>query len=62
MEAIRKTKRIVQAGGSIGIFPEGNTTYNGQTATIQASTVKLIRMLKIPVIIINMKGFYLSFP
>ncbi len=62
METIRKTKRIVQAGGSIGIFPEGNTSYNGETTIIQKSTVKLIRMLKIPVIIINMKGFYLSYP
>ena len=62
METIRKTKRIVQEGGSIGIFPEGNTSINGETSTIQKSTVKLIRLLKLPVIIINTKGLYLTHP
>jgi len=62
METIRKTKRIVEQGGSIGIFPEGNTSYSGQTGIIQPATVKLIKLLKIPVIILNMKGLYLSYP
>ena len=62
METIRKTKRIVQQGGSIGIFPEGNTSYSGQTVQILPATVKLIKMLKIPVIIMNIKGMYLSYP
>jgi 1-acyl-sn-glycerol-3-phosphate acyltransferase len=62
METIRKTKRIVQEGGSIGIFPEGNTSINGETSTIQKSTVKLIKLLKLPVIIMNSKGFYLTHP
>ena len=62
METIRKTKRIVQQGGSIGIFPEGNTSYSGQTVQIMPATVKLIKMLKIPVIIMNIKGMYLSYP
>ncbi|WP_025724835.1 lysophospholipid acyltransferase family protein [Acholeplasma granularum] len=62
IETIRKVRRIVNEGGSIGIFPEGNTTYTGETSTIQKSTVKLIKMLKIPVIILNLKGLYLSFP
>jgi len=62
METIRKTKRIVQESGSIGIFPEGNTSLNGETSVIQKSTVKLIKLLKIPVIIMNTKGFYLTHP
>ena len=62
IETIRKTKRIVQEGGSIGIFPEGNTSINGETSKLQKSTVKLIRLLKLPVIIINTKGFYLTHP
>ena len=62
METIRKSKRIVNQGGSIGIFPEGNTTYSGENVYMTPATVKLIKMLKIPVIIINMKGLYLTFP
>lgn len=62
METIRKSKRIVDQGGSIGIYPEGNTNYSGITAQIMPSTVKLIKLLKIPVIILNTEGLYLSYP
>lgn len=62
INTIRKLKRIVKEGGSIGIFPEGNTTYDGITVTIHPSTAKLIKMLKLPVLILNTKGLYLTYP
>ncbi len=62
INTIRKIKRIVTEGGSIGIFPEGNTTYDGITATIHPSTAKLIKMIKLPVLILNTKGLYLTYP
>ncbi|MDD2574980.1 MAG: lysophospholipid acyltransferase family protein [Acholeplasmataceae bacterium] len=62
INTIRKLKRIVKEEGSIGIFPEGNTTYDGITATIHPSTAKLIKMLKLPVLILNTKGLYLTYP
>lgn len=59
---IKMIKRVTNEGGSIGVYPEGNTTYTGETAQINIAIVKLIKMLKLPVVIINTKGLYLSFP
>lgn len=59
---IRKARRIVSEGGSIGIYPEGNVTYTGRTVKIEKSTVKLIKLLKIPVIIFIKEGLFLSNP
>ena len=59
---IKKAKRIVSEGGSIGLFAEGNLTYNGATGTISPAIVKFIRALKIPIIIFISEGLYLSNP
>lgn len=59
---IRKIKKITRELGSIGIFPEGNTTYDGVTVSIPLSTAKLIKALKLPVIILNTKGMYFTNP
>src|SRR5690606_23551166 len=45
INAIRKARKIVKEGGSIGLYPEGNVTYDGKTAKINDSVVKLIRLL-----------------
>lgn len=59
---IRKARRIVSEGGSIAVYPEGNVSYDGAPVTINKSIIKLIRLLKIPVIIYNTEGLYLSDP
>ncbi len=60
--AIRKARKIVSEGGSIGVYPEGNLTYDGQTSQFGISVIKLIRLLKIPVIFFVTEGLYLSNP
>lgn len=62
INAIRKARKIVKEGGSIGLYPEGNVTYDGKTVKINESVVKLIRLLDIDVIIFTTKGLYLSDP
>jgi DNA-directed RNA polymerase subunit RPC12/RpoP len=54
--AIKKMLRIRNEGGSIGIFPEGNTEYIGRPNYINPSIVKLIRTLKLPIVFINSYG------
>lgn len=54
--AIRITKTVVNEGGTVSIFPEGNRTYSGKLGYVDYSIVKLIRMLKIPVITYNING------
>lgn len=59
---IRKAKTIVNEGGSIGVYPEGNVTYDGGPVTINKSIVKLVRFLKIDIIIFGTNGLYFSDP
>lgn len=44
------------------IFPEGDTTFFGETGYIEESTMKLIKKLEIDVITCNVRGGYLSKP
>lgn len=52
----------VKRGYPVVIFPEGNTTFHGDTKHIEYSTMKLAKKLKIDVITCNVKGGYLSKP
>ncbi|WP_163970237.1 lysophospholipid acyltransferase family protein [Oceanobacillus halotolerans] len=46
----------------IGIFPEGNRNWDGNTESFPATTAKLIKRLEIPVVIVTIKGGHLSHP
>ncbi len=62
LATIRDIKSIVKNGGSIGVFPEGNSTFSGRTMSIPKSTAKLVKLLKIPVLFYRFEGTYLSKP
>jgi len=62
MTAIQSLKKAVSLGHIVGMFPEGNQTWNGETADIIPATAKLVRLLKIPVIVPLLKGGYLTNP
>lgn len=55
---IREMRKVIDAGGSIALFPEGARTWSGTSLDIDPSIVKLIRLLKVPVITAKMKGAY----
>ncbi len=62
---IRTARELIGAvkrGYPICIFPEGNTTFNGETTYIEESTMKLIKKLKIDVVACRAQGGYLSKP
>lgn len=62
LSAVRKSKQIVNEGGSIGIYPEGNVSYDGAKTTINPSIVKLIKFLKIPLVFFMTEGLFFSNP
>jgi 1-acyl-sn-glycerol-3-phosphate acyltransferase len=62
LETIRNIMRIKQGKGIIGIFPEGRRSWDGHSLPLLYSTAKLIKLLKIPVVVILLKGAYLSRP
>ncbi len=60
--AVRGIIRAIKRGYPVLIFPEGNTTFYGETGYIELSTMKLIKKLGVDVITCNVKGGYLSRP
>ncbi len=62
METIRDIMRRVKKGYNIGIFPEGNSTFTGETMTITKATPKLVKLLKVPVIFYHIEGGYFTKP
>ena len=61
-ETIRDIKRIVKSGGSVCVFPEGNSTWHGKTMPMHPSIAKLAKLLRIPVIIYRIENGYLTKP
>lgn len=52
----KKHKRV------IGLFPEGNRNWDGNTEPLTPATAKLLKMLDVPVIIATISGGHLSHP
>ncbi len=55
---VRDLIGAVKRGYPILIFPEGDTTFYGETNYIEESTMKLIKKLEIDVITCNVRGGY----
>ena len=62
MSSIKNCLTIAKENGTICIFPEGNRTFNGKLGNVDYSIVKLVKLLKKSLIIVNIKGGYSSDP
>lgn len=62
MGSLRTLMDVRSCGGIIGIFPEGHTNWSGKTMEITPSTGKLLRLLRAPVVAVNIQGGYISEP
>ncbi|MCR5740958.1 MAG: 1-acyl-sn-glycerol-3-phosphate acyltransferase [Gammaproteobacteria bacterium] len=56
--AIKNMIKIRDEGASIVLSPEGNRTYVGKTEYINPTIAKLAKLLKLPILFINIHGFY----
>ncbi len=61
-ETIREILRIRRNAGVIGVFPEGQRTWDGVTLPLLPATAKLVKLLKVPVITARFKGAYFAHP
>ncbi len=59
---IKSIFNALSKGYPILIFPEGDTTFYGQTGYVEESTMKLIKKMNVDVIVCNVRGGYLSKP
>ena len=55
---IRTLCAAAKEGGTVALFPEGNRQWNDSCFYIDNSAVKLVRLLKLPVILYNFRGGY----
>ena len=58
LKAIKNCVKVAKEGGTIALFPEGNRTFHGKTLYFKPSIVKLIRLIKLPVVIMRVEGGY----
>jgi len=62
LDTVKNIMKIKEAGGIVGIFPEGQNTWDGHTMPMYFSTAKLAKLLRVPVITARISGAYLSKP
>ena len=58
LKAVKNCVRVVKEGGTIALAPEGNRTYSGKMVYVKPSIIKLLRVLKLPLAIFQIKGGY----
>ena len=62
MRSAMEMLRALRAGDCVGLFPEGNRSFNGVTCDIPAVTGKLVKSAGVPVITYRLEGGYLTQP
>ncbi len=62
LDTVKKIVAVKQTGGVIGLFPEGQSGWDGHSLPIIKATDKLVKSLKVPVIAAQIRGAYFSWP
>ncbi len=62
MGTIRKLLARKNDGKHIGVFPEGRRSWDGTTEPLYYATAKLIKLLKMPVVAVEIHGGNLAYP
>jgi 1-acyl-sn-glycerol-3-phosphate acyltransferase len=60
--AIKTTLKILESGSPVCLFPEGQTSWTGETQLIYMGLEKLVRRAKVPLVIFNLCGNFLVKP
>jgi len=62
LAVVKRMKSVLNEGGNVAIFPEGNASMNGGPSSIPEGMGRLIKFLNVPVKFISIQGLYLSSP
>ena len=58
LQTIRLISEAFKRGEVVGLFPEGTRTWDGEPVGFDEATAKLVKIFKVPVVIINLEGGY----
>ena len=58
LHTIRTISDALKRGDNVGLFPEGTRTWDGESVGFDEATAKLIKILKVPLVIVNLEGIY----
>ncbi len=61
-QVVRQAIQVIKKGNSIGIFPEGERTWNGKLLPFKYNTVKFLMSVQIPIVLLSIKGTYNVLP
>lgn len=56
--SIRTMCGVAKEGGNVAVFPEGNRQWNDSQFYIDRAVVKLVRLIKLPLVLYNFRGGY----
>ena len=62
VHAIINWMKVAKEGGTIGMAPEGNRTYSGETSYINPTVAPLARKLGLPIVLFKIEGGYGAHP
>jgi 1-acyl-sn-glycerol-3-phosphate acyltransferase len=62
LAALRTTFELSRSGEAIGLFPEGDRSWDGSSLAIRPGAGKLVRRLGVPLVLARQKGNYLAHP
>ena len=62
VNTIREMNKRLKKGNNVMLFPEGNTSFDGRTSYVNEATSKLVRMCASNLVLIKIKGGYLTSP
>ena len=58
MHTLRQISAALKQGDVVGIFPEGTRTWDGEPMGFDQSIAKLVKLLKVPLVLLNFEGLY----
>lgn len=59
-KAARLLFKSIKDGESIALFPEGDSSWDGETDDLSYSIIKLVRKFNVPIVTVNISGGYLT--
>lgn len=62
LQLIKNIKKVLDRGDSLVLYPSARYANVGTSSKLPMSVAKLVKMLKYPVVVLNMKGDYLTSP